>query len=137
MHRGLRQLARVGMELLGQRARGVAGLHHLAMAQDGDAIGHLGHDREIVRDQQQAHAVFCDKVAQEVEDLRLQHHVERRRRLVGDQQLRLQRAGDGDDDALALAAGQFVRIARQREMCCRQADPIEHFSRPVLGLGAA
>jgi hypothetical protein len=137
MHRGLGQLARVGVELFRQRARRVAGLHHLAMAQDGDAVGHLGHHGEVVRDQQQAHAAFRDEVAQEVEDLRLQHHVERRRRFVGDQQLGLQRAGDGDDDALALAAGQFVRIARQREFRFGQADAVEHFSRPVFGLGAA
>ena len=137
MHRGLRQLARVGVQLFGQRARGVAGLHHLAMAQDGDAVGHLGDHRQVVRDQQQAHAVFRDQIAQQVEDLRLQHHVERRRRLVGDQQLGFQRTGDGDDDALALAAGQFVRIARQREFRLRQADAVEHFSRPFLGVGAA
>ena len=136
MHRGLRQLARVGVELFGQRARRVAGLHHLAAAQDGDAVRHLGHHGEVVRDQEQSHAALRDEIAQEVEDLRLQHHVERRRRLVGDQQFWLQRAGDGDDDALALAAGQFVRIARQREFCRGQADAVEHFARTLFGIRA-
>ena len=66
----------------------------------------------------------------------LQHDVERGGRLVGDQQLRLQRAGDRDDDALALAAGKLVRIARQREFCLRQPDAVEHLSRAFFGLAA-
>ena len=114
----------------------LAFLHHRAAAQDGDAVGHVGDHREVVRDQQQAHAVLVDEVAQQFQDLLLQHDVERRGRLVGDQQLRLQRAGDGDDDALALAAGQLVRIARQRKFCLGQPDPVEHFSRTVLGVAA-
>ena len=77
-----------------------------------------------------------DEIAQQLEDLLLQHDVERRGRLVGDQQLRLQRAGDGDDDALALAAGQLVRIAGERKFRLGQPDPVEHFSRTVLGVAA-
>ena len=136
MHRRLGQLARVGMRLRRQHLRRFACFHDLAVPQDGDAVGHLGDDGEIVRDQQQAHAVLVDEVAQQVEDLRLQHHVERRGRLVGDQQLRLQRAGDGDHHALALPAGQFVRVAGQGKLCRRQPDAIEHLSRQRLGVGA-
>ncbi len=44
------------------------------------------------------------------QDLRLDGHVERRRRLVGDEQLRVAGERCGDDDALALAAGELVRI---------------------------
>ena len=54
------------------------------------------------------------QVRDQVDDLRLDRHVERRDRLVGDQQLRRQRERAGDGDALALAAGEFVRIARRR-----------------------
>ena len=114
----------------------LASLHDLAVAQDGDAVGHFGDHREIVRDEQQPHAVFVDEVAQQFEDLRLQHDVERRRRLVGDEQLRLERASDGDDDALALAAGQLVRIAGERELFGRQSDPVEHLARQRLGVGS-
>ena len=45
-----------------------------------------GDDGEIVGDEHQAHPVFLDQPLQQVEDLRLRRHVERRRRLVGDQQ---------------------------------------------------
>ena len=51
------------------------------------------------------------QVAQQVDDLRLHAHVERRGRLVEHDEARLQHHGAGDRDALALAAGEFVRIA--------------------------
>ena len=51
------------------------------------------------------------EVAQQVQDLRLDRDVERRDGLVGDDQLRLQRERARDADALALAAGELVRVA--------------------------
>ena len=42
-------------------------------------------------------------------------HVERRRRLVGDDDARIERDRAGDADALALAAGEGVRIALHRQ----------------------
>ncbi|MEI2612901.1 MAG: hypothetical protein V9G20_30025 [Candidatus Promineifilaceae bacterium] len=55
------------------------------------------------------HAVLGLQLHQQIEDLLLDGHVERRGRLVGDQQLRV--AGDrhGDHHALALAARHLVR----------------------------
>jgi hypothetical protein len=55
--------------------------------------------------------VFRLQVAQQIDDLRLHAHVERRGRLVQHDELRLQHHGAGDRDALALAAGEFMRIA--------------------------
>ena len=51
------------------------------------------------------------QVAQQVEDLRLDRHVERGDRLVGHDQLRLERERAGHADALPLAAGELVRVA--------------------------
>ena len=48
---------------------------------------------------------------QEVEDLRLGRDVERRRRLVGDQQLRVARERSGERDPLAHPARQLERVA--------------------------
>ena len=53
-------------------------------------------------------------VEQQVEDLAADRDVERRGRLVGDDDLRVEREGAGDADALALAAGEGVRIALHR-----------------------
>ena len=53
-------------------------------------------------------------LVEQLEHLRLHRHVERRHRLVGDQQLGLHGERAGDADALALAAGELVRIAVER-----------------------
>ena len=51
------------------------------------------------------------ELAQQVDDLRLHRHVERRGRLVEHHEAGLQDHGPGDRDALALAAGELVGIA--------------------------
>ena len=51
--------------------------------------------------------------SEQIDDLRLDRDVERRDRLVADDQLRLAGQRAGDADALALAAGELVRIARR------------------------
>ena len=73
---------------------------------------HVAHDGEVVADEQIGQPEPVLQVAHQVEDLRLHRHVERRGRLVADDELgvRGERAGDGD--ALALAAGELVRIFR-------------------------
>ena len=69
------------------------------------------HHAEIVRDEQIGEAELVLQVLQQVDHLRLDRHVERRDRLVADDQLGLERQRAGDADALALAAGEFVRVA--------------------------
>ena len=64
-------------------------------------------------------AAFC--CGEQVEDLRLDGHVERRGRLVGDQQRRIVGQRHRDHHALPLAAGELVRERLQ----------------PVLGVGEA
>ena len=51
------------------------------------------------------------QIFQQVDHLRLDRHVERRHRLVADDELGLHRERARDHDALALAAGKFVRVA--------------------------
>ena len=54
------------------------------------------------------------QLAQQIENLRLHRDIERRRGFVADDQFRLDCQGSRDRDALPLAAGEFVRIARKR-----------------------
>ena len=68
-------------------------------------------------------------VLQQLEDLRLHGDVERGRRLVGDQQVGLVGERHGDHHALALAAGELVRIAAEPRLpgsgmptCAEQFD---------------
>src|SRR3569833_3751112 len=58
----------------------MAGVHHR------DLIGHACHHAEIMRDEQQRHAGVFLQLAQQLEYLRLDRHVERGGGFVGDQQ---------------------------------------------------
>ena len=75
------------------------------------------------------------QVEQQVQHLRLHGDVERRDRLVGDDELRLEGERAGDADALALAAGEFVRIAVHRVR--RQADALPAARATARGRSAA
>ena len=81
------------------------------------------HHREIVRDEQVGQAELVLQVHHEIEDLRLDRHVQRRHRLVADDQARLQRERARDADALALPAGELVRIVV--DVLGAQADAAE------------
>ncbi len=62
-------------------------------------------------DEEIGEIVLLLQIAQEVDDLRLHAHVERRCRLIEHDEAWLQHHGAGNGDALALAAGELVRIA--------------------------
>ncbi|MHC3926357.1 hypothetical protein ACMZ4W_01459 [Brevundimonas naejangsanensis] len=144
---GLRDAeARRGVGGVGQQALGIGMRHAGADARDGrlldqfavlhhrQPVGGFGHDGEVVGDEDQTHAVLAHQPLQQVQHLSLRRHVQRRRRLVRDQQFGRQGDGDGDGDALPLAARQFVRIAGQWEALGGQANPIQHGSSDGEGL---
>ena len=63
------------------------------------------------------------EVGEQVEDLRLDRHVERADRLVEHEDLRVERERAGDADALALPAGELVRVAGR--VLGAEADELE------------
>ena len=67
----------------------------------------------------------------QVEDLRLDRHVERRGRLVGDQHARLQRQRHRDHRPLPHPAGEFVRVVVDASLRVGDADRIEQLDRPL------
>ena len=71
----------------------------------------MGDHRQVVAHQDIGEAALGPQPRQQVQDLGLHRDVERRGRLVQEQNLRLQDERPGDGDALALAAGKLVRIA--------------------------
>jgi len=99
-----------------------------ALLQHGDAIGHAGHQRQVVADEEEGAALLTHQLAQQRQHLGLAAHVERRGRLVGNQQPWPQGHGDGDDAALALPAREFMGMPAG-EAC--QAHAIQQ------GLGGA
>ena len=60
------------------------------------------------------------QIAQQVEDLRLDGHVERRRRLVGDEERWLAGERQGNERALAQAARELMRILAARAAQARE-----------------
>ena len=108
---GRDQRARVGVRWRLQHAIDRAGLDDLAQVHHQHAVGDMAHHREVVRDEQHGEPERLLQLGEQVEHLRLHRDVERRHRLVADQQLRVERERARDADALALAAGEFVRIA--------------------------
>ena len=71
----------------------------------------LPHHGQVVGDDELGQAAVRGSSSEQLDDLRLARHVERGPRFVEDQDLRAQRQGPGDADALALAAEVADRAA--------------------------
>ena len=79
---------------------------------------------KVVGDENQRQPHFFLHLLEQVDHLRLNGNVERRHRLVTDNQLGLQDQGASNADALALAAGKFVGVAV--DLAAQQADFFHH-----------
>ena len=77
---------------------------------DQDALAHAGHHAEVVGDHDHRRLVLARELLEQAQDLRLDGHVQRGRRLVGEQQLGVAGQRDGDHHALAHAAAELVWI---------------------------
>ena len=108
-----------------------------AAVHDRDAVRDLGDDAHVVRHEQDADAALVGEPRMSAQDLRLDRDVERRRGLVGDDELRIAGQRRGDDDALALAAGELVRIGREPPLRLRNADRLQQLQRPAPAPAAA
>ena len=105
-------LLRIGVLRVVEHRRARADLDDLAEIHHRDAVADALDHRHVVRDEQEGEAEALLQVEQQIADLRLDRDVERRDAFVGDDHLRIERQRAGDADALALAAGEFMRIAR-------------------------
>ena len=95
---------------------------YITATRSADVLDH----RQVVGDEQVGEAELLLQVLEQVDHLRLDRDVERRDRLVADDQLRLDRERARDADALALAAGELVRIAAH--VVGLQADGLEQLA---------
>ncbi|MCY1529607.1 hypothetical protein D9M68_647620 [compost metagenome] len=120
---GFEQLPRIGMPGRAEERLGVGAFDDLAAAHQRHMMGHVLHDREVMRDQQHGHAHFALDVGQQVQHLSLHGDVQRRGRFVGDQQQRLGRKRDGDHDALLLPTGELERIIVDAPLGLGDAHP--------------
>ena len=100
-----------------------------------DAVGDVGDDAEVVGHEDDRGAAALAQVAHLAQDLRLDRHVERGRRLVGDQHGRVARQRHRDHHALAHAAGELVRVAVDALARARDADALEQRDDAIARLG--
>ncbi len=107
---GFQQRARIGMLQIAEERLGRTAFDHLALTHDHQIVGKVGHDRQVVADQHQPHAVLGNETLQKFQDLCLGRDIQCSGRFVGNQKLGLESNGHGDDHSLALTAGEFVRI---------------------------
>ena len=127
------QRARVGV--LGALVDGL-GRSHLddpAAIHHRDARADVPHQPQVVGDEQVGQREARLQVDEQVDDLRLDRHVERRHRLVGDDQRRVERERAGQADALPLAAAELVRVAPPQLGI--EADVREQLGDPRRALG--
>ena len=103
---------------------------------DDHAVRRLGDHSEVVGHDHHGGADALAHLAEELEDLCLDRHVERRRRLVGDDHLRRVRQCEGDRHPLAHAAGELHRVLLQPSLRIGDADGVEQIEGGAARRGA-
>ena len=131
------QMAGVFVLRIGEDLRRRSRLDDLAVRHDADAVGDLAHDAEVMGDEEHRHALAGLQIGEQLQDLRLDGDVERGRRLVGDQQVRLVGERHGDHHALPLAARQLMRIGAEAALRIADADFRQQLQRPLPALPVA
>lgn len=128
---GVRHDPAAGQVGNGCRLDGPARVHHQR------AVGELRHHAEVVGDDQHACARHVAGGAQHVEYLGLDGDVERRRRLVADDEVRVVGDRNRDHHALAFAAGQLVGEGLGSAFGLRYPHQFEQLDGPCRGGCAA
>src|ERR1700730_5836028 len=113
----------IGMERGGIKLAGWRGLDDATEIHHGNAPADMLDDRQIVGNKEISETEFLLQVLQQIDDLGLDRHIQCRYRFIADNQLRLDGERARDTNALALTAGEIVRIAS--ELVRLQADGLE------------
>jgi len=109
--------------------------HHVARLGDLPTVHYrhriavFEHDGDVVGDHQHADLPIILQVVDVVEDLVLHDHVERGRRLVSDDEARLQEQRKRDDRSLLHPAGKLMGVVVDAGL--READDVEQFAEPL------
>ena len=101
-------------------------LDDLARVHDRDAVRELEQQRQVVRDEEHREAEVALERLDLLQDLPLHDDVERGRRLVEDDELRIERERHCDDHALAHSARQLVRVCAHETLV--HADEVEQLA---------
>src|ERR1700682_1020789 len=108
---------RVRLALLNE----AGGIHH------DHAIGIARNDAQVMRNDDQRNVKLARQILHQLENLRLNRHVERGRRLVGDNELWIAGEPDRDHYPLAHTAGELMRILLESAFRVGNPDEAEQF----------
>ena len=124
---------RLGIGMLGVRKQffGRRDLDDLTQIHHRDMVAGVGHHGEVVGYEQERQPQFLLQGIQQVEDVRLDRHVERGDTFVGHQKTRIADQRPGDRDALALAAREGMR--KPPQMLQIQAAFGGDLAHPLIG----
>ena len=106
--------------------RGGALFDDAAILHHRDVVADLRGDTQIMGDEQQRDAEPGLDLVEQFQHLGLHRDIQRRDRLIGDQHVGIERQRPRDGDALALAAGELMRVAR--DGIGRQIDQLEQIA---------
>ncbi|MNI33956.1 hypothetical protein D3C73_879270 [compost metagenome] len=93
------------MQRLIKERRHIRLLDNLPGVHDHDPVAHFSHDAQIMGNHQNGHPFGLLQLAHQIENLCLDRYVQGRRRLIGNQQLRVADHCHGNHDPLAHPAG--------------------------------
>ncbi len=116
------QRAGVGVRGLAEHRVPRAELDDLPRVHDGDPVGDVGDDGQVVGDVERRDLVAAAQLAHGLQHHALGGDVQAGGRLVQHQHLRARQERHRQRDALHLAAGELVRVARQELVVVGQAD---------------
>ena len=111
----------------------IAHFHDLPGVHDEHAITEGRHQAQIMADEYEPHAVLGHHVVEDCQHLELNRHVQRRCRLVGDDDVGLRDHHHGDHDALTHAAGDLVRIGMVDLSRIADAHRLQHLQGALAG----
>ena len=120
---------RVGVARLGEELVPLPALDDLAAVEHVDLVAQPRDDPEVVGDHDERRAGVLHELLEQGEDLGLDRHVERRRRLVGDEQPRLARQRHRDERPLPHPARELVGVVGEAPLRVGDADLLEHLLR--------
>ena len=108
--RGRQQFLRIGVGGRVDHLVDGADLHNLTLVHHHYAVAQVGDHCQIVGDEDHRHAHLGLELFDDRQDLGLDRHVQRSRRLVGNQDVWLVEQRHGDHDPLAHTTGKLVRV---------------------------
>src|SRR5664280_488191 len=116
-------------DLFGRRV-----LDNLASIRDGDGLCHFSDDGEVVGNDENGHTQFLLQSAHQVQNLRLDGDIERRRGFIRDQELRIRGQCHGYHDPLTHTAAHLMGVLAIATLRFWDADQVKHLDRSLLRL---